>query len=58
MNITRRQLLKYSAALAAASAIGLDLALPKELMGAEADVDRWSKASAATAARAAACTSA
>ncbi len=43
MNITRRQLLKYSAALAAASAIGLDLALPKELMGAEADVDKWVK---------------
>jgi nitrate reductase NapA len=43
MNITRRQLLKYSAALAAASAIGLDLALPKELMGAEADVEKWVK---------------
>jgi len=43
MNITRRQLLKYSAALAAASAIGLDLVLPKELMGAEADVEKWVK---------------
>lgn len=43
MNITRRQLLKYSAALAAASAIGLDLAVPKELMGAEADVEKWVK---------------
>lgn len=43
MNITRRQLLKYSAALAAASAIGLDLVLPKELIGAEADVDKWVK---------------
>ena len=43
MTMTRRQLLKYSAALAAASAVGLDLALPRELMGAEADVDKWVK---------------
>ncbi len=43
MKITRRQLLKYSAALAAASAIGVDLALPKELMAAEADVKKWIK---------------
>ena len=43
MNITRRQLLKYSAALAAASAIGLDLVMPKELLGAEADVEKWVK---------------
>ena len=43
MKMTRRQLLKYSAALAAASAIGLDLVLPKELMGAEADVEKWVK---------------
>lgn len=41
MNITRRQLLKYSAALAAASAIGLDLPLPK---GIEAvHVEKWVK---------------
>jgi len=43
MNITRRQLLKYSAAMAAASAIGLELSLPKELTAAEADVDKWVK---------------
>jgi nitrate reductase NapA len=41
MSMTRRQLLKYSAAFAAASAIGLELSLPKELMGAEAD--KWVK---------------
>lgn len=41
MDISRRQLLKYSAALAAASAIGLDLPLPKEAGAAE--VDRWVK---------------
>jgi nitrate reductase NapA len=44
MNITRRQMLKYSAALAAASAIGLELSLPRELMAAGADVDKWVKA--------------
>src|SRR5574341_1312287 len=43
MNITRRQLLKYSAAMAAASAIGLELSLPKELMAAETDADKWVK---------------
>ncbi len=43
MSMTRRQLLKYSAALAAASAIGLELTLPKELMGAETDADKWVK---------------
>jgi nitrate reductase NapA len=43
MKITRRQLLKYSAAIAAASAIGLELTLPKELMATEADVEKWVK---------------
>lgn len=43
MKMTRRQLLKYSATLAAASAAGLELNLPKELMAAEADVDKWVK---------------
>ncbi len=43
MNLTRRQLLKYSAALAAASAIGLELPLPKECIAAGADVDSWVK---------------
>jgi nitrate reductase NapA len=43
MNITRRQLLKYSAAVAAASAIGLELSLPQELIAAEADVEKWVK---------------
>ncbi len=43
MKITRRQLLKYSAALAAASAIGLELSIPPELLAAEADVDKWVK---------------
>jgi len=41
MNISRRQLLKYSAALAAASAIGLELPLPKGLEAALAD--KWVK---------------
>jgi nitrate reductase NapA len=43
MKITRRQLLKYSAAVAAASAIGLELSLPDEIFGAEADVEKWVK---------------
>jgi nitrate reductase NapA len=43
MKITRRQLLKLSAAMAAASAVGLELPLPKELMAAEADVEKWVK---------------
>jgi nitrate reductase NapA len=42
MEITRRQLLKYSAALAAASAIGLELPLPKGLEA--ADAEKWVKA--------------
>ncbi len=42
MDITRRQLLKYSAALAAASAVGLDLPLPKALDAAHAE--KWVKA--------------
>lgn len=42
MDITRRQLIKYSAALAAASAIGLELSLPKGLEAAK--VEKWSKA--------------
>lgn len=41
MEITRRQLLKYTAALAAASAIGLDLPLPKNLEAAH--VEKWVK---------------
>jgi nitrate reductase NapA len=41
MDITRRQLLKYSAALAAASAIGLELPLPKALEAAHAE--KWVK---------------
>lgn len=41
MKLTRRQLLKYSAALAAASAIGLELPLPKELQAVH--VDKWVK---------------
>lgn len=43
MNMTRRQLLKYSAALAAASTIGLELSLPGGAFGADADVDKWVK---------------
>jgi nitrate reductase NapA len=42
MDITRRQLLKYSAALAAASAIGLELPLPKGIEA--ADAEKWVKA--------------
>ena len=42
MEITRRQLLKYSAALAAASAIGLELPLPKNLEAVH--VEKWVKA--------------
>lgn len=42
MEITRRQLLKYSAALAAASAIGLELPLPGGLEA--ADAEKWVKA--------------
>lgn len=42
MQMTRRQLIKYSAALAAASAIGLELPLPKELQAAHAE--KWVKA--------------
>lgn len=41
MDITRRQLLKYSAALAAASAIGLELPLPKGLEAVQAE--KWVK---------------
>lgn len=41
MEITRRQLIKYSAAIAAASAIGLELPLPKGLEAAQAET--WSK---------------
>jgi nitrate reductase (cytochrome) len=41
MDITRRQLLKYSAALAAASAIGLELPLPKGIEAALAE--KWVK---------------
>jgi nitrate reductase NapA len=41
MEITRRQLIKYSAALAAASAIGLELPLPKGLEAAQAET--WFK---------------
>jgi nitrate reductase NapA len=43
MKISRRELLKYSAAMAAASAIGLQLPLPKGLLAAEGDVDKWVK---------------
>lgn len=43
MEISRRQLLKYSAAIAAASAIGLELPLPKELEAANIDADKWVK---------------
>lgn len=43
MDITRRQLLKYSAALAAASAVGLELSFPKELEAAGAYVNKWVK---------------
>jgi nitrate reductase NapA len=42
MDITRRELIKYSAALAAASAIGLELPLPEGIEAAQ--VDKWSKA--------------
>jgi len=42
MDITRRQLLKYSAALAAASAVGLELPLPKGIDAAH--VETWVKA--------------
>ena len=38
------QLLKYSAAIAAASAIGLELPLPKGVEGATVDADKWVKA--------------
>jgi len=43
MTMTRRQLLKYSAALAAASAIGLDLPFPKGVEAAQ-EPDKWVKA--------------
>ncbi|HBR21657.1 MAG TPA: nitrate reductase catalytic subunit, partial [Nitrospiraceae bacterium] len=43
MEISRRQLLKYSAALAAASAIGLELPLPKGAEGATVNADKWVK---------------
>ena len=43
MSMTRRQLLKYSAALAAASAIGLELALPKGVEAAP-EPEKWVKA--------------
>ena len=42
MEISRRQLLKYSAALAAASAIGLELPLPQEAHAEHAE--KWVKA--------------
>ncbi len=42
MTMTRRELLKYSAALAAASAIGLELPFPKELVAAQ-EPDKWVK---------------
>lgn len=42
MEISRRQLLKYSAALAAASAIGLELPLPQEVHAEHAE--KWVKA--------------
>ncbi|GAB4540398.1 MAG: nitrate reductase [Thermodesulfovibrionia bacterium] len=41
MKLTRRQLLKYSAALAAASAIGLELPLPRNLQAVH--VEKWIK---------------
>ena len=41
MEITRRQMLKYSAAIAAASAIGIELPLPKGIEAAH--VDKWVK---------------
>jgi len=41
MDITRRQLLKYSAAIAAASAIGLELPLPDKVDAAH--VEKWVK---------------
>ena len=43
MKISRRQLLKYSAAVAAASAIGLELPKPADSWAVEADVDTWTK---------------
>jgi nitrate reductase NapA len=43
MKLTRRELMKYSAALAAASAIGLDLPLPKGVLAAAGEPDRWVK---------------
>ncbi len=44
MKITRRQLMKYSATMAAASALGLDFSLPGQVLGGtEADVDLWTK---------------
>ncbi|HSH13879.1 MAG TPA: molybdopterin-dependent oxidoreductase, partial [Desulfurivibrionaceae bacterium] len=43
MKITRRELLKYSAAMAAASTIGLQLPLPEGILAAEGEVDKWVK---------------
>lgn len=43
MKISRRQFLKLSAAIATASAIGLELPLPKELEAANIDADKWVK---------------
>lgn len=43
MKLSRREFLKYSAAFAAASAAGIDLALPKTLIGKEV-ADKWVKA--------------
>ena len=43
MKLTRRELLKYSAAMAAASAIGIELPLPKGLLAKET-ADKWVKA--------------
>lgn len=42
MKLTRRELLKYSAAMAAASAIGLELPLPKGLIAKET-AEKWVK---------------
>ncbi len=43
MNMTRREMLKYSAALAAASAIGLELPLPVEVGASVNDANTWVK---------------
>lgn len=43
MDMTRRQMLKYSAALAAASAVGLELSLPSGTRAAVNDAHTWVK---------------